>query len=91
MGRQTAMADRPTRVVSMPLSRPSPSRADSLAAMPWPTTCCTMLSPTAMPPVTARWAPTERASLRNPRSFLADTAGSLSARSRPWKTSYAPG
>ena len=42
-------------------------RAEMREAIPWPTICCTKLSPTAMPPVMARWAPIERASLTIPR------------------------
>src|SRR3984957_8275002 len=51
IGRQTASAERPTRAVSRPLSTPSPMRAEIREAMPWPTSCCSRLSPTAMPPV----------------------------------------
>ena len=65
-GRQTAIADRPTRAVSRPLSTPSPSRAEMREATPWPTTCCSRLSPTAMPPVIARCAPIERSSAKKP-------------------------
>ena len=59
-GRVTSIAARPSRAVSRPLSTPSPSRCESFAAMPWPSICCTRLSPTAMPPVTARCAMTWR-------------------------------
>ena len=59
-GRVTSMAARPSRAVSRPLSTPSPSRCESFAAMPWPSICCTRLSPIAMPPVTARWPMTWR-------------------------------
>ena len=62
-GRQTASAERPTRAVSRPLSTPSPMRAEMREAMPWPTICCSRLSPTAMPPVIAICAPIERAEL----------------------------
>ena len=44
-GRVTSMAARPSRAVSRPLSTPSPSRCESFAAMPWPSICCTRLSP----------------------------------------------
>ena len=38
-GRVTSMAARPNRAVRRPLSKPSPSRADNLAAIPWPSIC----------------------------------------------------
>jgi hypothetical protein len=38
-GRVTSIAASPSRAVSSPLSTPSPSRCDSFAAMPWPSTC----------------------------------------------------
>ena len=41
-------------------------RAEMREAMPWPTSCCSRLSPTAIPPVIAIWAPIERASLMRP-------------------------
>src|SRR5579883_218077 len=65
-GRQTASAESPTRAVRSPLSTPSPSRAESFEARPWPTICCNRLSPTAIPPVIATCAATERASLKKP-------------------------
>ena len=37
IGRQTASADKPTRAVRMPLSTPSPARAEMREAIPWPT------------------------------------------------------
>ena len=57
-GRVTSMAASPSRAVSSPLRTPSPSRCDSFAAMPWPSTCWTRLSLAAMPPVMATWAMT---------------------------------
>ena len=38
-GRQTAIAESPTRAVNNPFKTPSPSRADSFAAIPCPTNC----------------------------------------------------
>ena len=54
-GRVTSIAANPNRAVSKPFSTPSPSRCESFAAMPWPSTCWIMLSLAAMPPVMARW------------------------------------
>jgi len=65
-GRAVSMAAMPMRAVIMPLTTPSPSFAESRAARPWPTICWTKLSPTAIEPVTARWARTLRASRKKP-------------------------
>ena len=61
-GRVTSIAASPSRAVSSPFRTPSPSRCDSFAAMPWPSTCWIRLSPAAMPPVIARCAMTWRIS-----------------------------
>jgi hypothetical protein len=61
-GRVTSMAASPNRAVSSPFKMPSPSRCDSFAAMPWPSTCWIRLSLAAMPPVMATWAMTWRIS-----------------------------
>ena len=66
--RLVSMAARPSRAVSSPLRTPSPSRCDSFAAMPWPSTCWIMLSLAAMPPVIATWAMTWRIRRIMPRA-----------------------
>ena len=43
------------RAVKMPLTAPSPKRAESRPMSPRPITCWMTLSPSARPPVTARW------------------------------------
>jgi hypothetical protein len=49
-GRAVSIAAMPIRAVIMPLTTPSPSLAESRAASPWPTSCCTTLSPAAIEP-----------------------------------------
>ena len=61
MGRQTSRAASPMRAVRIPLTAPSPKRAESRPISPLPTRCWITLSERARPPVTARWPITMRA------------------------------
>ena len=60
MGRQTASVERPTRVVSITLSTPSPERAEMREARPWPTVAEAGCRRPPCPLVMAIWPPSER-------------------------------